>query len=75
MDEENILIKEEDGSLLLNYKYAKGRVKVVQGIGNYYGGLALVKTNGKFYWGIEDHIGTKVKEISEDLYKQLIKKT
>lgn len=53
--------------------------KRVGNIGNYYGGLFVVKHNGKFYWTIENwdgipEVGTVGwEEIPEALYHELVK--
>jgi hypothetical protein len=43
-------------------------------IGNYYGRLSVIKLDdGKCYWSIENHDGDHWEEISENLYKELLK--
>ena len=41
-------------------------------IKNFYGGLLVMKEEGKFYWGIGDWNKTEWEEITEDLYNSLI---
>jgi len=41
-------------------------------IGNYYGGLSVLKEDGKFFWGIENWDGTHWEEIPESLFNTLI---
>lgn len=41
-------------------------------IGNYYGGLSVKESDGKFYWSIEDYSGEIWEEIPESLYRELI---
>ncbi len=41
-------------------------------IGNSYGGLSVKEEDGKFYWSIEDHVGTQWQEIPESLYLELM---
>ena len=47
--------------------------KVIGGIGNYYGRLEVKKEHDKYYWAIEDWDGFFWEEISESLYKELLK--
>lgn len=42
-------------------------------IGNYYGGLAVKQEDGKFYWSIENWDGCYWEEISQELYRALLK--
>jgi hypothetical protein len=42
-------------------------------ITNYYGGLLVAEQDGKFYFGIDSFEPTLWEEISEDLYKELLK--
>ena len=50
----------------------------IKGIGNYYGGLNVLKADGKYYWLIENYdtdfldMG-EYEEISKSLYDELIK--
>lgn len=39
---------------------------------NYYGGLAVVEVEGKYYWAIKNWDGWHWEEIPETLYKELI---
>ena len=50
-------------------------VQVVQvgKIGNYYGGLSVKSKNGRFFWSIENYDGNDWQEISESLYRELLK--
>ena len=41
-------------------------------IKNFYGGLLVMKEEGKFYWGIGDWNKTEWEEITEELYNSLI---
>jgi hypothetical protein len=41
-------------------------------IGNQYGGLAILKVDGKCYWGIENYNGTLWEEIPASLYDALL---
>ena len=45
----------------------------VGGIGNYYGGLRVKESIGKFMWSIENYDGDHWEEIPESLYIELIK--
>lgn len=40
--------------------------------GNYYGGIALKKEDGKYFWSIEDYDGNNWYEISEKLFTILL---
>lgn len=42
-------------------------------IGNYYGGLKILKYNEKYYWDITGYGGDDPQEITEDLYNELLK--
>ena len=42
-------------------------------IGNYYGGLNIKESEGKFFWSIENYDGYDWEEIPEYLYQTLIK--
>ena len=42
-------------------------------IGNYYGELYILKTDGKHYWGIENYDGIRWEKIPEDLFLALLK--
>ena len=41
-------------------------------IKNFYGGLLVMKEEGKFYWGIGDWNKTEWEEITEELYNSLM---
>jgi len=43
-------------------------VRCVGECGNYYGGLYVKESGGKFYWGIEDYDGIEFSEIPEGLF-------
>ena len=45
----------------------------VGGIGNYYGGLYIAESDGKYYWSIENWDGHWWEEIAKPLYDELIK--
>jgi len=47
-------------------------IQQIGNIGNYYGGLAVKKENGLFYWGIENWDGTSWDQIPESLNVELI---
>lgn len=47
------------------------RERRVGRVGNYYGHLSVKKTDGRFYWGIEDCTGTDWQEIPEPLFREL----
>lgn len=42
-------------------------------IGNYYGGLLIKKEKGKYFWSIENYSGCEWEEITESLYKELVR--
>ena len=48
-------------------------IKSIGDIGNYYGGLWVKSEDGKCYWSIENYDGHKWQEISETLYRSLLK--
>jgi hypothetical protein len=41
-------------------------------IGNYYGGLSVMKEGEKYFWGIENYNGTEWEEIPKKMYDRLI---
>jgi len=47
-------------------------IKDIGDIGNYYGRLSVMKSDDKYYWGIEDWGGTEWEEIPKSLYLALI---
>lgn len=42
-------------------------------IGNYYGGLSVVESDGSYFWAIENYDGWSPEEITKELYDSLIK--
>ena len=42
-------------------------------IGNHHGDLTVKEENGSFYWSIENWDGHDWEEISESLYRELLK--
>ena len=56
----------------LTYKNEIKMETTIGTIGNYYGGLSVMKNADKFYWGIENYDGTEWEEITEELYNNLI---
>jgi len=42
-------------------------------IWNYYGGLHVKESGGKYFWSIENYTGHNWEEISGELYRQLLK--
>ena len=45
----------------------------VGGICNYYGGLLIMRSKGRFYWAIEDYSNTEFEEIPKSLFNELFK--
>jgi len=56
------------GDEMINYES-----KTIGTIGNYYGELEIRKENGKYFWGIYSWGGCNWEEITEELYKALVK--
>ena len=42
-------------------------------VGNYYGGLHVKEQGGKFWWAVENYDGFHWEEITERLYRELMK--
>ncbi len=56
-----------------DYELCEDKATEIGDIGNYYGGLFVEESDGKYYWGIENHNGIHASEIPKYLYDTLIK--
>ena len=45
----------------------------IEKLSNYYSEITIRKDKDKFYWNVKDYAGEKDVEISETLYKELLK--
>ncbi|NEK84033.1 MAG: hypothetical protein G3W58_22865 [Pantoea ananatis] len=66
--------EEEARSAAKAWAEREDRPVSIGGIGNYYGCLSVKKSDGKYWWSIENYDGHNWEEIDKSLYDELMKR-